>query len=92
MNKPKFRPLGARVLIEKYVGETVSASGIALHIESKDNDAPVRGTILKKGSGVSEHLKVGDQIKFTKYAATEIVLESGTFYTVPEEDIIGIYE
>ncbi len=87
--KPKIEPLGARVLVLPYEGESKSAGGVLLPETAKEK--PQRGTIEAIGNPeeMETDLKVGDSVLFPKYTGTELKYEGKTYLLMNEDDILA---
>lgn len=93
-----IRPLFDRVLIERTVEPSQTASGLFLPETAKEK--PSEGVIVAVGNGrVSEKgeikpltVKVGDKVLFGKYAGTEVKLDGQDRLILREDDILGVIE
>jgi len=73
-----------RLLVERVKVEKTSILDIV-----EDESGPVRGTVLLKGSQVSE-INVNDGVIFNELDAQTINLDGKNFFILREYDIIGI--
>lgn len=64
------KPLGNRLLVKRLEAET-SKGGIFLPESAQEK--PKQGTVVAFGEGVSD-LKVGDQIYFSSFAGSEVLI------------------
>ena len=93
-----IRPLFDRVLIERTVAPSQTASGLFLPETAKEK--PAEGVIVAIGNGrVSEKgeikpltVKVGDKVLFGKYAGTEVKIGGQDRLILREDDILGVIE
>jgi len=94
----KFKPLGARVVVEPVEQEDKTASGIVIPETAKEK--PQKGIVLsvgpgdrnEKGERIPMDIKVGDTILFAKYGGTEIKVESKKLLILRESDVLAIVE
>ena len=87
----KFKPLGARALVQIVEREETTASGIVLPDTAKEK--PQTAKVVAVGEGKLE-VKVteGDVIVFAKYSGTEISLDGEDYMILDADDILGIVE
>ncbi|MBW2235694.1 MAG: co-chaperone GroES [Deltaproteobacteria bacterium] len=94
----KLRPLGDRVLVTRVDEEEKSKGGIIIPDTAKEK--PQEGRIVAVGPGktnddgntVPLSVKKGDKVLFSKYAGTEINVESEEHLFIREEDILAVLE
>jgi len=94
----KIRPLNDRVLVVREEEEQKSAGGIIIPDTAKEK--PQRGKIVAVGPGKMNddgnrtplEVKSGDRILFSKYAGTEIKVDSVEHLFMREDDILSILE
>ena len=85
------RPVGERVLIKKT--ERISKTLTGLFVAEGDNsEQPNQGKVLGKGRKVSEEVNVGDQIVYTRYMGSGMVVDGEELVFIAERDILGILE
>src|SRR6187551_2560748 len=90
-----LQPLGDRLIVEVLDEEDVTASGIVLPDTAKEK--PQRGKVLAVGPGPrdedGEYIKMdldeGDEIVFSKYGGTEIVIGTDTVLILRESDVLA---
>ncbi len=95
-SKPKIRPLGAKVLIERMEAETMTSGGIVLPDSAKEK--PQKGTVVAVGDGkllddgtrAKFQVKGGSKVLFASYAGTEIKYEGSEYLLMDESDILAI--
>jgi chaperonin GroES len=93
-----IKPLGQRVLLEKFEEEKKTLSGIVLPDSATEekNVATVislgTGKKLDDGSREKFDVSVGDKVIYSKYAATEAKIEGKKYLIVDEKDILAIME
>ena len=95
--KVDIRPLGDRVLIQRAEAEEKTSGGILLPESAKDK--PKEGKVIACGDGAIVDgkrqplsVKAGDRVLFSKYAGTEVNIESEEHLIIREEDVLGILE
>ena len=89
----KVKPLVDRVLLKKEEAEEKTASGIILTGNAKE--APQWATVVAAGPGTEEvkiEVKKGDKVLYSKYAGTEVKLDSEEYLLVSQKDILAIIE
>lgn len=94
----KFKPLGARALVQLVEREEKTASGIVLPDTAKDK--PQTASIVSVGEGklddngqrVALDVSEGDVIVFAKYSGTEIKLDGEDYMILDSDDILGVVE
>ncbi len=94
----KVRPLHDRVIVRRLDEEQKSAGGIIIPDSAKEK--PLQGEVLAVGNGkILENgevrpldVKAGDRVIFSKYAGTEIKLDSEEVLMMREDDILGVIE
>jgi chaperonin GroES len=94
----KIRPLQDRILVKRIDEEATTAGGIIIPDTAKEK--PQEGKIIATGNGkagddgnlVPLEVKKGDRILFSKYAGTEVNIESEEHLIIREEDVLGILE
>ena len=82
-----FKPLGARVLVERLEEDTKTASGIIIPDNAKEK--PLEGIVKAIGSEVKE-VKVNDKVVFGKYSGTEVKLDGKQYLILKLEDVLGV--
>lgn len=91
-----LKPLADRVVVEPVSKEETTASGIVLPDTAKEK--PQEGIVIAVGSGrvadngerIAPEVKVGDKVIFSKYAGTEVKVESKEYLILRESDILAI--
>jgi chaperonin GroES len=92
----KLKPLGDRVLVRPVEEEETTASGIVLPDTAKEK--PQRGKVLAVGDGkLSEDdgkripldVSEGDEVLYSKYGGTEIVIEGEDLLVLRESDVLA---
>ncbi|MDE0884235.1 MAG: co-chaperone GroES [Myxococcota bacterium] len=94
----KIRPLQDRILVKRVEEEAKTAGGIIIPDTAKEK--PQEGKVVATGNGkVADdgnltplEVKPGDRILFSKYAGTEVNIESEEHLIIREEDVLGILE
>ena len=94
--KPKIRPLGSKVLIERMEAEETTRGGIVLPDTAKEK--PQQGTIVAVGDGkllddgtrADFQVKPGHKVLFASYAGTEIKFGGEVYMLMDESDVLAI--
>ncbi|MEF9941154.1 MAG: co-chaperone GroES [Lachnospiraceae bacterium] len=88
-------PLGDRVVLKQLEAEETTKSGIVLPGQAKEK--PQQAEVVAVGPGgmiegkeVTMLVSVGDQVIYSKYAGTEVELESEEYIVVKQNDILAI--
>ncbi|QIN77974.1 co-chaperone GroES [Rubrobacter marinus] len=94
----KFKPLGARALVQMIEREQTTASGIVLPDTAKEKPQTAKvvavgnGKTDKDGNTVAVEVSEGDVIVFARYSGTEIKLEGEDYMILDADDILGVVE
>ena len=95
----KIRPLHDRVVVRRKEPEETSAGGIVLtgRAKEKPNEGEViaagEGKVLDNGKLHPLSVKVGDQVIFGRYAASDTLeLDGDELVVMKESDIYGVVE
>jgi chaperonin GroES len=91
----KLKPLGDRLIVKAVEEEETTASGIVLPDTAKEK--PQRGKVLAVGEGkVSDDGKRipidvsdGDEVLYSKYGGTEIVIDGEDLLVLRESDVLA---
>lgn len=89
-----FTPLGHRVLVERSVEPTKTASGIIIPDNAKEK--PLEGKVVAVSKAIKEkgEIAVGDVVVFGKYSGTEITIDGTEFVVLnnseKNDDILGV--
>lgn len=94
----KLKPLHDRVLLKRLEEEEVTKGGIIIPDSAKEK--PIKGTVVAVGPGKSNEqgavtpltVKEGDVVLYSKYAGTEIKIDSDEHLVLREDDILAIIE
>mgnify|MGYP003702385307 FL=1 len=94
----KIRPLQDRVMVRRLEEEEKTSGGIIIPDTAKEK--PQKGEIIAAGPGKRNEegkiqpldVKAGDKVLFSKYAGTEIKVESEELLIMREDDIMGVIE
>ena len=91
------KPLGDRVVIKNVEAEETTKSGLILTSAAKEK--PQMAEVIAVGPGgvvdgkeVVMNVKVGDQVIYSKYAGTEVKIDSQEYTIVRQNDILAIVE
>jgi chaperonin GroES len=92
----KLKPLGDRVIVKAIEEEETTASGIVLPDTAKEK--PQRGKVLAVGDGrwdddgekrIPLDVAEGDEVLYSKYGGTEIVIEGDDLLVLRESDVLA---
>jgi chaperonin GroES len=83
-----FRPLGNNILLRITAQPGKTAGGLFIPDNAKEQ--PVKGTVIALGNGVVSDIKPGDEVLYTKYSGTEIVLDAVPHLIVGEDQLVGV--
>ena len=92
----KLKPLGDRLIVRAIEEEETTASGIVLPDTAKEK--PQKGKVLAVGDGkLSEEtgkrvpldVSEGDEVVYSKYGGTEIVVEGEDLLVLRESDVLA---
>ena len=91
----KLKPLGDRLIVQAVEEDTTTASGIVLPDTAKEK--PQKGTVLAVGDGklddngqrVPLDVSEGDEVLYSKYGGTEIVVEGEDLLVLRESDVLA---
>ena len=91
----KLKPLGDRLIVKAVEEEETTVSGIVLPDTAKEK--PQRGKVLAAGDGkVSDDGKrvpldvaEGDEVLYSKYGGTDIVVDGEDLLVLRESDVLA---
>jgi chaperonin GroES len=90
----KLKPLGDRLIVKAVEEEETTASGIVLPDTAKEK--PQRGKVLAVGDGKMEDGKrvpvdvdEGDEVLYSKYGGTDIVVDGEDLLVLRESDVLA---
>ena len=92
----KLKPLGDRLIVRAIEAEETTASGIVLPDTAKEK--PQKGKVLAVGEGklnedtgkrTSLDVAEGDEVLYSKYGGTEIVVEGEDLLVLRESDVLA---
>ena len=91
----KLKPLGDRLIVKAVDEETTTASGLVLPDTAKEK--PTKGKVLAVGDGkvddagkrVPLDVAEGDEVLYSKYGGTEIVIEGEDLLVLRESDVLA---
>jgi chaperonin GroES len=86
----RIKPLGDRVLIKTITEAKKTEGGLVLPDTSKEK--PQTAEVIAVGTLEDVELNVGDRIIFSKYAGTEIKIDSEDYILIDSSDILGLIE
>ena len=91
----KLKPLQDRVIVQAVEEEETTASGIVLPDTAKEK--PQKGKVLAVGDGVVNEdgsrrpldVSEGDEILYSKYGGTDIVVDGEDLLVLRESDVLA---
>ena len=92
----KLKPLGDRLIVKAVEEDETTASGIVLPDTAKEK--PQKGKVLAVGDGkINEEtgkrtpldVAEGDEVLYSKYGGTEIVVEGEDLLVLRESDLLA---
>ena len=89
----KIKPLADRVVIKMLEAEETTMSGLVRTGTAKEK--PQVAEVVEAGPGTDEvkmEVKKGDKVLISKYAGTEVKLDSEQYTIVKQGDILAIVE
>jgi chaperonin GroES len=93
----KLQPLGDRVVVKSNDdAETTTASGLVIPDTAKEK--PQTGEVVAVGPGARDddgdripmEVSVGDKVLYSKFAGTEVKLDSDEYLVLSERDLLAI--
>jgi len=82
----KINPLDDRIVAQQLEAQTKTASGLFLPDSAQEK--PKAAKVVAVGKNVKD-VKVGDQIIYKEYSATEVKVDSDKYLIVKEEDVLA---
>jgi chaperonin GroES len=90
-----LKPLGDRLIVQVVEEEETTASGIVLPDTAKEK--PQRGKVVAVGDGkldedgdrIPVDVDEGDEVLYSKYGGTEIVVEGEDLLVLRESDVLA---
>lgn len=92
----KLKPLDDRIVIKKCDVEEKTKSGLFLPSSAKE--APQFAEVVEIGDKIlksekkSANIKVGDLVIYSKYAGTDVKIDSEEFTIVKYSDVLAVVE
>ena len=91
----KLKPLGDRLIVKAVEEEETTSSGIVLPDTAKEK--PQRGKVLAVGEGkvnddgkrVPIDVSEGDEVLYSKYGGTDIVIDGEDLLVLRESDVLA---
>ena len=97
----KVRPIDERVLLKVVEEEERKVGGIIIP-DTASKERPQIGEVIAVGDDVvirdqdkkslSQIVKIGDKVLFSKYGGTEVKIDNEEFLLVNRSDILGVLE
>jgi chaperonin GroES len=94
--KPKFLPLGDRILVKRLEPGEAKKGGIIIPDSAKEKPQQAKvialgqGKLLEDGKRAPFEVKMGDKVFINKYGGTEITINDEEHLIVREDDILAI--
>ena len=93
-----IRPLQDRIIVKRLESEEKTKGGII--IPDSAQEKPMEGKVIAAGNGklnddgkrIAPDVKSGDIVLFSKYAGTEVKIDSEEHLIMREDDILGVIE
>ena len=93
-----IRPLQDRIIVKRLASEEKTKGGII--IPDSAQEKPMEGKVISVGKGklnddgkrIAPDVKAGDIVLFSKYAGTEVKIDSEEHLIMREDDILGVIE
>jgi len=93
-----IRPLQDRIIVKRLASEEKTKGGII--IPDSAQEKPMEGKVISVGNGklnddgkrIAPDVKSGDIVLFSKYAGTEVKIDSEEHLIMREDDILGVIE
>lgn len=82
-----LRPLRDKIVVQKLVKETTTASGLALVHDQPEQ--PYEGTVVAVGPKV-EVVKTGDTVCYGKFAGQKVTLDNQELVILVENEVLGV--
>jgi chaperonin GroES len=90
-----LQPLGDRLIVKVLEEEETTASGIVLPDTAKEK--PQKGKVLAVGTGkldddgqrIPLDVSTGDEVVYSKYGGTEIVIDGEDLLVLRESDVLA---
>lgn len=93
----KLKPLSDKVIIKQKEAEEKTKSGIVLPETAKEK--PQQGEVIAVGPGKVEdgkaipmQVKPGDKVIYSKYAATEVTVDTEELLILEQKDILAVVQ
>lgn len=92
----KLKPLADRVVVKVLEAEEKTASGIVLPDKAKEKPqegevmAVGTGKVLDNGTKSEMEVKVGDKVIFSRYAGTEVKVDTKEYLILRQDDILAL--
>ena len=93
-----FKPLGARIVVERVEGEQKTAGGIIIPDTAREK--PTQGKVVAVGPGERDKdgklipldVSEGDIVLFAKWGGTEVTIGDKEYLIMKAEDVMGIVQ
>ncbi len=98
LNTGTLQPLGDRLLVKVATKEEKTVGGIFLPDTAQEKPqvgevtAVGPGSRNDKGTRVALEVKAGDKVLYSKYAGTEVKIDSVEYLLLAERDVLAIVE
>jgi co-chaperonin GroES (HSP10) len=95
----KYRPLGARLLVEPIITtlsleERAAQAGLEIVVEHENRPRPTQGRVVALGSDplLREEVKEGNIVFFHPYSGSEVTLVGKTYRQLEHTEVTGVME
>ena len=94
----KLKPLQDRIVVKRIEEDAKTKGGIIIPDTAKEKPmqgkviAAGRGKVLDSGTRQALDVKKGDKVLFSKYAGTEVTIDTEDYLIMREDDILGIIQ
>lgn len=93
----KLTPMGDRIVVKIEEAEKKTVSGIIIP-DTASKARPQRGKVIfvgrgntdRKGNPIPMQVKAGDNVLFTEWAGTEIMIEGEKHLIMKEDDLLAV--
>ena len=93
----KIKPLNDRIVVKPNAAEEKTQGGI--YLPTKTDEKVLQGEVMSVGNGkITSNgrqemtVKVGEQVVFNQYSATEVEYAGENYMVLREDDIVAVIE
>lgn len=94
----RMEPLGDKVVVKRLDPDERTPGGIVLPDSARESPCQGRvlsvgdGHLLSSGARVPHQVSEGDRVVFSRYAGTEVVVDSDQVLIMSEADILAVLD